>query len=445
MSESSKFNNFLDKKIKKKNLYDKLLTEEGAYAGLSVGDLFYDYLRVDPEVVNTLNIIHPNDKIDNPIAAGWYKKNKKDYFSEYSENPEKAWQGHESRDFGYSAERYFGQQFQSQGAEVTFPKSLNNPGFDLKVNGIEVQSKIGSSNLIDQHFKKYPFDEYPNRLVVTNTEAAEDYIKRNPENVDKIIDGGPISNIKDQYYNSSNSAKEIFNDEDFFSIPIAESISIGVIISASKNTYKFIQNKKTFSEALVDTGIDAASRAGTIGISAGTGGFIIGALSGGPYGIVAGKLVGGVLGLYPGRKISTIIKHSLRCKDEQAQLEEAIKDYLRKLNSISLENTEIFKNKEEILNKYLSDKEKITYEFWEYITLKIEDEKKYKNSISEKISQSIKNIWILNEKAEYLSSLADEAIFLGSKIGIGPIFLRYEFEKLLKTSNQYNKCIDKIL
>ena len=445
MSQSNKFTDFLNKKIKKKNLYDKLLTEEGAYAGLSVGDLFYDYLRVDPEVIKTLDIIHPNDKIDNPITAGWYKKNKMDYFSENSENPEKAWQGHESRDFGYSAERYFGQQFQSQGAEVTYPKSLNNPGFDLKVNGIEVQSKIGSSNLIDQHFKKYPSDEYPNRLVVTNTEAAEDYIKRNPENADKIIDGGPISNIKDQYYNSSNSAKEIFNDEDFFSIPIAESISIGVIISASKNTYKFIQNKKTFSEALVDTGIDAASRAGTIGISAGAGGFIIGALSGGPYGIIAGKLVGGVLGLYPGRKISTIIKHSLRCKDEQAQLEEVIKDYLRKLNSISLENNEIFKNKEEILNKYLSDKEKITYEFWEYIKLKIEDEKKYKDSISEKISQSIKDVWSLNEKAEYLSSLADEAIFLGGKIGIGPIFLKDEFEKLVKTSNQYNKCIDKIL
>ena len=28
------------------------------------------------------------------------------------------------------------------------------------------------------------------------------------------------------HYNSSNSAKEIFNDEEFFSLPIAESISI---------------------------------------------------------------------------------------------------------------------------------------------------------------------------------------------------------------------------
>ena len=135
----------------------------------------------------------------------------------------------------------------------------------------------------------------------------------------------------------------------------------------------------------------------------------------------------------------------MRCKDEQTQLEEAIKDYLRKLNSISLENKEVFKNKEETLNKYLSDKNKITSEFWEYIELKINDEKKYKDSISKKISQSIEDVWSLNQKVEHLSSIADETIFLGRKIGIGPIFLKNEFEKLVEASKQYSKCIDKII
>ena len=407
--------------------------------------MFYDYLRVDPEVVKTLDIIHPNDDLQNPIAAGWYKKKKMDFFQENSENPDKAWQGHENRDFGYSGERYFGQQFQNQYSEVEYPSSLNNPGWDLKVNGIEIQSKVGSSRLIDEHFKKYPSEEYPDRLVVANSEAAKDYISRHPENADKIIDGGPLEPIKDQYYDSSNSAQEIFHDEDFFSVPIAESISIGLLIAAGKNTYKLIQNKKTFSEALIDTGIDAASRAGTIGLSASAGSLIIGALSGGPYGFIAGKLVGGVLGLYPGRKISTIIKHNIRCKDEQVNLEEAIKDYLKKLTSISIANNKIFENKHERLDKYLSNRNKITSEVWEYIKLKIEDEKKYKDSINKKIDRSINDIHDLNQKAEYLSSLADEAIFLGNKIGIGPIFLKDELKKLIETSKQYNKCIDKII
>jgi len=445
MPNSGKIKEFLNKKIKKKNLYDKLLTEETTYAGLSVGDLFYDYLRVDPEVVKTLNLIHPNDEINNPIEAGWYKKNKFESFQEKSNNPDQAWTGHENRDLGYSGERFYGQNFQNQYSEVEYASSLNNPGWDLKVNGIEIQSKVGSSRLIDEHFKKYPPEEHPDRLVVANSEAAKDYISRHPENADKIIDGGPLKPIKDQYFDSSNSAQEIFHDEDFFSVPIAESISIGLLIAAGKNTFKFIQKKKTFSEALIDTGIDTASRAGSIGLSASAGSLIIGTLSGGPYGYIAGKFVGGVLGLYPGRKISTVIKHSLRCKDELTQLEEAIKDYLRKLNSISLENKEIFKNKEETLNKYLSDKDKITSEFWEYIELKINDEKKYKDSISKKISQSIEDVWSLNQKVEHLSSIADETIFLGRKIGIGPIFLKNEFEKLVEASKKYNKCIDKII
>ncbi len=445
MNKNVNISKILSKKIHNKSIYERLLTEEGAYASLSVGDLLYDYLRVDPEVVKTLDIIHPNDDLSNPILAGWYKKTKMDFFSENSSNPEKAFEGHENRDFGYSAERYFGQQFQNQGAEVSYPTSLNNPGFDLYVNGIEVQSKVGSSKLIDKHFEKYPPEEYPERLLVTNTEAVEEYINRNPDNADKIIDGGPIKDIKEQYYNSSNSAKEIFNDEEFFSLPIAESISFGLIISATKNTYKFIQDKKTFSEALVDTGIDAASRATTIGISAATGGVLVGVLSGGPYGIIAGKIVGGVLGLYPGRKVSTLIKHNIRCKDEQISLESAIKDYLRKLNLISEENMKIFEDKEEILSKYLKDKNKITSEFWEYLDFKIQDEKKYKESIIGKINQSAKDVWRLNEKAEYLSAIADEAIFLGGKIGIGPMFLKNEYETLVSSSKKYNKCIDKII
>ena len=88
---------------------------------------------------------------------------------------------------------------------------------------------------------------------------------------------------------------------------------------------------------------------------------------------------------------------------------------------------------------------KITSEVWEYIKLKIEDEKKYKDSINKKIDRSINDIHDLNQKAEYLSSLADEAIFLGNKIGIGPIFLKDELKKLIETSKQYNKCIDKII
>jgi|TARA_Y100000294_G_scaffold91201_1_gene84967 hypothetical protein len=65
--------------------------------------------------------------------------------------------------------------------------------------------------------------------------------------------------------------------------------------------------------------------------------------------------------------------------------------------------------------------------------------------VRKKQSQSIEDVWSLNQKVEHLSFIAEETIFLGRKIGIGPIFLKNEFEKLVEASKQYSKCIDKII
>ena len=84
-------------------------------------------------------------------------------------------------------------------------------------------------------------------------------------------------------------------------------------------------------------------------------------------------------------------------------------------------------------------------EVWEFIKIKIDDERKYKKNIIDKIQNSIKDINDLNQKAEYMSQLADEAVFLGNKIGIGPIFLKKEATKLITSAKKYNKCIEKII
>ena len=85
----SKITKLFNKKInKKKTLFDTLLTEEGAYSAVSVGDLFYDYLRANPEVIKTIDIIHPNENLSNPIEVGWFKKQRMEFFEKNSKNPE---------------------------------------------------------------------------------------------------------------------------------------------------------------------------------------------------------------------------------------------------------------------------------------------------------------------------------------------------------------------
>jgi len=441
----SKITKLFNKKInKKKTLFDTLLTEEGSYAAVSVGDLFYDYIRGNPEVIKTIDIIHPNESLSNPIEVGWFKKQRMEFFEKNSKNPELSWSGHENRDLGYYGERYFGQKFQSQGSEVEYPVSLNNPGFDFKVNGIPFQSKVGSSQLLDQYFKKYPVEQYPDYRVIANSEAVQDYISRHPEHASKIADGGPINEIKENYFESSNATREIFEDQNLFSIPVAESISIGVLIATVRNTYKFIQNKKSFGEALGDTGIDAAGMVGSISLFGGAGSLIIGTLSG-PYGYIAGKLVGGIFGVYSGKKISTGIKHFVRCESEEAQLEKAIKNYLLKISSILKNNNKIIEEKQKNLEDYLSKRNEISKEVWTYVNSRIENEKNYRKMIDSKIKHSIKDVFFLDQEATYMSNLVDEAIFLGNKIGIGPLFLEKESKELIEASKKYKKCIEKII
>ena len=58
-------------------------------------------------------------------------------------------------------------------------------------------------------------------------------------------------------------------------------------------------------------------------------------------------------------------------------LKNAIKNYLEKLSSILKKNINTFDIKREHLEDYLSRENKTTQEVWEFIKLKLENEKKY--------------------------------------------------------------------
>ena len=70
----------LSKKINKTSIYDKLLSEQTVYSGLTIGDFLYDYLRVEPLFLKALKFSHPNNEMNNALEIGWYKYNKKKIF-----------------------------------------------------------------------------------------------------------------------------------------------------------------------------------------------------------------------------------------------------------------------------------------------------------------------------------------------------------------------------
>ena len=116
------------------------------------------------------------------------------------------------------------------------------------------------------------------------------------------------------------------------------------------------------------------------------------------YGYIAGKLVGGIFGVYSGKKISTGIKHFVRCESEEAQLKKAIKNYLVKISSVLNNNNKIIEEKQKNLEDYLSKRNEISKEVWTYVNSRIEDEKNYRKMIDSKIKHSIKDVFFLDQK-----------------------------------------------
>ena len=67
-----------------------------------------------------------------------------------------------------------------------------------------------------------------------------------PESPSQRVGISPVTAFSThQHVKNMLSLSNCFNDEEFFSLTIPDSIYIGLIISATKNTYKFIQDKKT--------------------------------------------------------------------------------------------------------------------------------------------------------------------------------------------------------
>lgn len=432
----SSLKKILTKKVVKHSIHDRLLSEQAVYSSLTVGDFLYDYFRVEPLFVKSLKFSHPSEVINNPLETGWYKFNKKEFFDESSINPEKSYESHEARDLGYFAEQFYAQNFQSHGLEVELPRTPNNPGYDLIVSGEKIQAKLGSSELIARHFEKYP-----NIKVIANNEAVDDFLEKHPEMASMLIKGGNGEFIKNNYLENSKISRELIADESLFSTGLPEILSIGLIISVSKNSYSLIAKNKTFKDALSHTAIDASSRVASMSVGSFAGAMIVGFLAAAPYGFIAGKFIGGALGLHGGSKIATAIKHSISCSKEKLNLEKKIKSYLEKVFEISKRNKEVFNKKANDLEKYSKNID----DLWKILRFKLDDELKYKNKLAEKLKMSLKDLNNLSNNYNYLSELADEALFLGNKLGIPHYLISNKAEDLHSASKKYNECIKKII
>lgn len=313
--------------------------ETGAYLFLSFGDLIYDTLRVDPRVIDAIDFVRI-DNLSNAFKIG--EQEIKDRAIKSLSSLESLHANYT----GYTAERIIALNYQQKGYEVVFPKSANNPGFDILVNGQEFQIKFQKNgiNLLNEHFEKYP-----NIPIIANSEAAKEFHLKFPDKADLVIDSGFSYDVSsDLLLKSTDASVEIFKDENLFGSFLPEILGIVSIISIVKNLGYLSKGEINSSTAFKNIAIDSAGKFASAGLGAKIGSIF------GPIGSAAGGTIGYFFGsgLIDSARLSSFNK-------EIDRIHISLFNYIKATESILKNNFKIFKRKNIILDKKLKKKSDI--------------------------------------------------------------------------------------
>jgi hypothetical protein len=107
--------------------------EDLAYAGITLGDFLYDYIRIDPLVVEGIDFARQED-LHNFLSFAHFADHQQELTGT-------ALAGSISNLQGYVAERVVAHHLEAAGHDVSFPDISNQEGFDILVDGHPFQVK----------------------------------------------------------------------------------------------------------------------------------------------------------------------------------------------------------------------------------------------------------------------------------------------------------------
>ena len=419
----------------KKKIARVKIKETGTFATIYVGDLLYDIIRVDTRVIEGVDFLRKED-LSSVLKFG------KQEIIDRSEKSAESLDGLHSSYLGYTFERVVALDFRQKGSEVEFPSKANQSGYDLIINGEKFQVKTQGDgiDIIEKHFEKYP-----NIKIIVNSEAYEKFVQKYPEKTDLIINSGfSHEETKNLVKESTDSAVEIFEDNNLFGSAIPEILGIVSIISIGKNFMGWAKGNTDIETAFKNVAIDSVGKFAGAGVGATIGSFFLP-----PF----GTLVGGTLGFIFGTSLANEYKIENYCSKELKELDNAIDNFIKTSLSIMKTNMNIFIKKEKYLESVFKNQDILTAkEIKEFLDKKILNEKKLKNQIMNKFEKYLKKtrrgiekfVQLNKNFEDGLSSVkynkyALEAFKLSSRGGVGPEFLPKESKDLFnKVKNFMN-------
>jgi hypothetical protein len=254
------------------------LAEDMAYAGLTLGDFLYDYIRIDPEVVRGVEFARAAD-VDGILSFAHFADTKANLAG-------RSLDGLHSQLQGYVAEQIEAHHLIAQGHDVFFPATANNPGWDIMVDGHPFQVKcLADSGGVLEHLHRYP--DIP---VIVNADLADQVGNHAGVYVDTALH-------HDAILQATKDALGRGQDMADLDVPW---ISLGV--SGAFNLYYMLSNGTDVRAMLACTATDTIGR--TVGGAAGKfAGAAGGLLLFGPAGAIVVGVLGAIGGAGAGRRV----------------------------------------------------------------------------------------------------------------------------------------------
>jgi hypothetical protein len=194
--------------------------------------------------------------------------------------------GAESNLKGYVAEQIVMAKLIEKGHQVSLPEASNNPGFDLLVDGQELQVKC----LSDLHGLAEHFAKYPDTAVIANAELAADVAASGAAWAAQVyfLDGFDLDTAVHLLRESLATGAEIVDlDVPYFA----------VAVSAAKQVHGWWKSQASLADLPFEIAVDGALK-GSLAIAGGLSGQALGLLIFGPAGAVVFGGSGGVLALF---------------------------------------------------------------------------------------------------------------------------------------------------
>lgn len=337
-------------------------------AGMTVGDLVYDIAHLDPLVLEAADFVRTDDLSD--IFS----------YSVFADDlaglPPQSFDGHLSQLQGYVAERFVGQYLQGLGAEVEFPESAAEPGYDLLVNGdpFQVKCLFGPGGVLE-HFDKYPdIPVFVNEEILSSLEGYEQLAAG--ENLFSVP-GFTHEEIVGMTESSLKAGHEVLD----FEIPF---ISLAVV--TARNLLEYYRYGPIVKKDLV-------MNMATEFTSMTAGGFVGSKALGlpmmilfGPAGAVVGGAAGAIAGSVLGRKVVFQEYRDRRhAQKERRRLETRLEDLASSAVKKSRTILTVQDSKLERLRKAQKKESPMVSGIREYVTWRLEQERSYKGKIREEL------------------------------------------------------------